>query len=93
MDLKNLLQENRSRIIKKWCDVVLSSYPEQSQKFLKKQKDRFQNPVGHTVYEGIQSIYDEFLKESESDEMALFLDNIVRAVSYTHLTLPTTPYV
>jgi len=78
MDLKNLLQKNRSRIIKKWCDVVLSTYPEQSQKFLKKQKDRFQNPVGQTIFEGIQSIYDELLKESESDEMALFLDNIVR---------------
>lgn len=78
MDLKNLLQEKRSDIIKKWCDVVLSTYPEQSQKFLKKQKDQFQNPVGRTISDGIQSIYDELLKGSESDEMALFLDNIIR---------------
>jgi hypothetical protein len=78
MHLKNLLQEKRSRIIKKWCDVVLSSYPEQSQKFLRHQKDGIANPVGCTISEGIESIYDELLKESESDQISLFLDNIIR---------------
>ncbi|UCG81154.1 MAG: RsbRD N-terminal domain-containing protein [Desulfobacterales bacterium] len=78
MDLKNLLQEKRSHIIKKWSDVVLASYPEQSQKFLRKQKDAIANPVGSTISEGIASIYDELLKESESDHIALFLDNIIR---------------
>jgi hypothetical protein len=78
MDLKTLLQEKRSRIIRKWCDVVLSSYPEQSQKFLRHQKDNIANPVGCTISEGIESIYDELLKESESEEISLFLDNIIR---------------
>jgi len=78
MDLKNLLQEKRPRIVKKWCDVVLSTYPEQSQKFLRKQKDTIANPVGSTITQGIESMYDGLLKESEADEMALFLDNIVR---------------
>lgn len=78
MDLKNLLQKKRSHLIKKWCDLVLSSYPEQSQKFLRKQKDAIANPVGCTISEGIASIYDELLKEAESDQIALFLDNIIR---------------
>jgi hypothetical protein len=78
MNLKGLLQEKRSSIIKKWCDVVLSTYPEQSQKFLKKQKDRFQNPVGHTIFEGIQSIYDGLLNEADSNSISLYLDNIIR---------------
>jgi hypothetical protein len=78
MDLKNLLQEKRSEIIKKWCDVVLSSYPEQSQKFLKKQKDKIANPVGSTISEGIESIYDELIKDAESEKISLFLDNIIR---------------
>lgn len=78
MDLKTLLQEKRSHIIKKWCDVVLSTYPEQSQKFLRNQKDGIANPVGSTISEGIESIYDELLKETESEEISLFLDNIIR---------------
>ena len=78
MDLNHHLQEKRSHIIKKWCEVVLSSYPEQSQKFLRNQKDGIANPVGCTISEGIESIFDELLKESESDQVALFLDNIIR---------------
>lgn len=78
MDLKSLLQEKRSDIVKKWCDVLLSSYPEQSQKFLRKQKDNIANPVGCTISEGIEAIYDELLKEPESEEILLFLDKIIR---------------
>ena len=78
MNLKNLLQEKRDLIVKKWCDVVLSTYPEQSRKFLKKQKDAIANPVGNTIFDGVGSIYDELLSESESDDLSLFLDNVVR---------------
>ncbi len=78
MSLKNLLLQKRSPIVKKWCDVVLCTYPEQSRTFLKKQKDRFANPVGRTIFEGIESIYDELLQEADADKISLFLDNIVR---------------
>lgn len=78
MNLKHLLKEKRSSIIKKWCDVVLATYPEQSQKFLKKQKDTIANPIGSAIFQGLESIYDEFLKNPESDEISLFLDNIIR---------------
>lgn len=78
MSLKNLLLQKRSPIVKKWCDVVLCTYPEQSRTFLRKQKDRFANPVGRTIFEGIESIYDELLQEADADKISLFLDNIVR---------------
>jgi hypothetical protein len=78
MSLKNLLLQKRSPIVKKWCDVVLCTYPEQSRTFLKKQKDRFANPIGRTIFEGIESIYDELLQEADADKISLFLDNIVR---------------
>ena len=77
MDLKNLLLKKRSSIVKKWCDVALRTYPEQSQAFLKK-KDRFGNPVGCTTAEAIESIYDELLQGTESDNIPLFFDNILR---------------
>ena len=78
MNLKNLLQEKRDLIVKKWCDVVLSTYPEQSRKFLQKQKDSIANPVGNTISDGVGAIYDELLAGSESDNLSLFLDNVVR---------------
>ncbi len=78
MNLKHLLKEKRSSIIKKWCNAVLATYPEQSQKFLRKQKDAIANPIGSTIFQGLESIYDEFLNNPESDEISLFLDDIVR---------------
>ena len=78
MDLKSLLLQKKSPIVKKWCDVVLSTYPQESQKFLRKQKDRFANPVGRTIFEGIDSIFDELLHEANSNKIALFLDDIIR---------------
>ena len=78
MNLEKLLSQKRSAILKKWYDIILKTYPEQSQSFLKKQKDQFANPVGQTIFEGIESIYDELLQGAESDKISLFLDNIIR---------------
>jgi hypothetical protein len=78
MDLKSLLQEKKTSIVKKWCDVVLSTYPEQSQKFLRKQKDAIANPVGRSIVEGIESVYDELVDEADSRKISGLLDDIVR---------------
>lgn len=77
MSLKNLLLQKRSPIVKKWCDVVLRTYPEGGQSFLKK-KNRFGNPVGHTIAEGIESIYDALLEDSGSDKISEALDSIMK---------------
>lgn len=81
MDLKSLLLKKRSPIVKQWCDVVRHSYPDQSQNFLKK-KDRFGNPIGYTIAEGIESMYDELLQETRCDKIPLVFENMmkVRAV-------------
>jgi len=78
MNLKHLLKEKRSPIVKKWCEAVLATYPEQSQKFLRNQKDGIANPIGSTISQGLESIFDELLNDPESDEISLFLDNIIR---------------
>jgi hypothetical protein len=78
MNLQNLLQEKRDHIVKAWCDVVLSTYPEQGQKFFKKQKNAIANPVGKSIFEGIASVFDEFMDDSESDKLSLYLDEVVR---------------
>jgi hypothetical protein len=64
--------------VKQWCDVVLDTYPKQSRNFLSKQKDQFANPVGQSIFEGIESIYDELVDEADANKISLFLDNIIR---------------
>ena len=78
--LKQSLLEKKAKILKLWFDVVLDSYPEDTQRFVKGQKDRFANPVGHAVLTGLEGILDELLKGSdfEPDRISTFLDQIIR---------------
>jgi len=78
MTLNGLLSEKRTEIIRKWVDAVLATYPADTSNFLKKQENRFSNPVGHTVNQGIEGIYDELLKGADPEAVGPLLDGIVR---------------
>lgn len=58
--------------------MILETYPADTSTFLKKQKDRFANPVGSTISQGIEGLFDELLKEMDSDKVSTFLDKIIR---------------
>ena len=78
MVLKDFLVQRKSTILKKWFDRVLETYPEETQRFLERQKDPFANPVGSTILEGIEGLYDELLKGGGFSKDSFFLDNITR---------------
>lgn len=78
MNLKNLLSEKKKSILERWFDLILETYPPETVQFLKSQKDRFANPVGATIFQGIEGIFDQLLQESESEKISAFLDNVIR---------------
>lgn len=79
MDLKGLLLERKSAILSKWFKVLLESYPAETAKFFKDQKRSFSNPVGSTIFQGIESLLEEIIDDDmDSQRVTLFLDNIIR---------------
>jgi hypothetical protein len=78
MKLKALLNEKRSTILKKWFDLVIETYPAETALFLKNKKDRFANPVGSIIFQGIENIFDEILQGINPERVSPFLDNIIR---------------
>ena len=78
MNLKQKLVEKKSAIVKKWFDAVADSYPDQTSGFLKKQKAQFTNPVGYTLAEGLDGLYESLLQGMIPDKVSTFLDGIVR---------------
>ncbi len=78
MTPEKILSENKTEILKKWFDLVLDSYPADTSNFLRKQKNPFSNPVGQTIYQGLEKILDELILGSDFEGVASFLDNIVR---------------
>ncbi|TGE33135.1 hypothetical protein E4K68_08320 [Desulfosporosinus sp. Sb-LF] len=78
MNLTALLEEKRSIILEKWFDGILGTYPTDTSGFMKKQKDRFANPVGHSISQGIQGIFGALLGEKDFAEGLPFLEDIIK---------------
>jgi hypothetical protein len=77
MTLAKFLSEKRADVLKKWFDLVLETYPADTSTFLRNQTNPFTNPVGRTIYQGIEKIFDELISPA-SGEFSEFLDDIIR---------------
>jgi hypothetical protein len=86
MNLKNLLSEKKKSILERWFDLILTTYPPETLQFLKSQKDRFANPVGSTIFQGIEGIFDQILQENEAERISTFLDNVIRIRAVQNFT-------
>lgn len=87
MNLTNLLSEKKDAILKRWFDEILSVYPVQTSNFLKTQKDPFANPVGQTIFHGIEDIFNEILNsEADSKNISSFLENVIRISAIQEFT-------
>jgi len=78
MDIDNLLSDKRSHIIKKWRNAIITSYPKDSQSFLKREKSQFANPVGNIIAQEIETLYDEVIKGENREKISSCLDTIIR---------------
>ena len=76
--LKSLLLQRRSAILKRWFDAILETYPPDTHRFLKKQKDRFANPVGTTLFKEMEELFQEFVGGFDRERLSAILDRIIR---------------
>jgi parvulin-like peptidyl-prolyl isomerase len=78
MKLENILLQKKSSILKRWFDLIVESYPAESQDFLKKKRDRFDNPVAYEFRQGIKGIYEELLHWVDFNRVSPFLEKIIK---------------
>ena len=78
MRLNTLLAQRKTAIVKKWFTATIETYPSDTAKFLKSQKDPFSNPVGRTIHQGLAALFEELLKEMDHEAVLSVLDPIVR---------------
>lgn len=78
MRLNDLLLHNKAAIIKKWFALVIDTYPSDTAKFLKSQKDPFANPVGRTIFHGLETLFTELLEGINYKTITSSLDPIIR---------------
>lgn len=78
MELTQLLAEYKSVIVKKWFTAVTESYPENTARFLKTEKDPFANPVGRSLAEELDELFDLITTGDDGDRLKASLDRIIR---------------
>lgn len=76
MKLSDALQTKKEKILSLWVDRTLDSYLEPG--FFKKSKDKFANPVGVNIKEGLTKLYEMLLSKAGKDQYAGPLDQVVR---------------
>jgi hypothetical protein len=78
MHLHDRLKGRRAAIVERWKALALAVYPERAARFMARERDRFQNPVGHVLGESLGVLYDGLLAGGPAEEMRRALDGIVR---------------
>ena len=78
MKLETLLLEKKSAVLNRWLDLILDTYPADTRRFLKKQKDQFANPVGTTLSKETESLYLTLLQGIDPEKISPVLDRIIR---------------
>lgn len=76
----------KTAIAEAWIERTVRSYPEPARRFLLAEKDRFRNPVGHTLREGLAALLDELLGGMDRARVAAALDDIMRVRAVQDLT-------
>ena len=78
MSVMAQLVSQKEAIAGKWLTRVIDTYPPETARFLRSQKDPFANPVGHATRQGLNTLVE--LLNAELDETAAraALDPVIR---------------
>lgn len=87
--MKDLLAPKKDKIIARWIETTMASYPPQTVQFFKKQTDRFSNPVGHTLTSGLNALFQALLGPEPFEpfeHVQSALDDLIRIRSVQDFT-------
>jgi RsbT co-antagonist protein rsbRD N-terminal domain len=76
--LRDLIKTKKTAILDRWFALILETYPPDTARILKAEKDRFVNPVGATLSKEIEVLYDQLVHEMNSEKISTALENILR---------------
>ena len=86
MKLLSLLAERKTSLKERWRQRLFESYPPETVIFLKKEKNRFDNPMGHQLSEGLGRILETLVQELERNQVLAALDEVIRVRALQNFT-------
>lgn len=78
MALGHFLEGNRAAILERWNHLIVETYPPNTSRFLRRERDRFINPVGYTISQEIGVLFEELLGGMDLERISRSLENIMK---------------
>jgi len=78
MSMMAQLVSQKEAIVGKWLARVIDTYPPETARFLRGQKDPFANPVGQTTHQSLAILVDMLLAEMDEAAVRTALDPVIR---------------
>jgi hypothetical protein len=78
MPLARLLSQRKSVILEQWLARVFETYPDETVRFLREEKDTFRNPVGSVLRHELEAILEWVISASDIDKILPSFDAILR---------------
>lgn len=78
MTFETVLAEQKAQLAEGWAELILRTYPKETQKVWTRQKDRFQNPVGAAILEATGELVELLLGWEDAGAIAASLDKLIR---------------
>jgi hypothetical protein len=86
MQIATLLSQKKAAILGRWLAMIYESYPPETAIFLRKEKNRFDNPAGYRISEGLEGLFGALLEKMERDQVLTCLDEIIRIRALQNFT-------
>lgn len=86
MTFETELAERKDELSKKWAELILRTYPKETQKVWTRQRDRFQNPVGAAILEATRALVELIIEWQDAQRIAEELDRLIRIRSVQDFT-------
>lgn len=78
MNLVQRLAERKAELAEKWGDLVLGTYPGETQAIWKAKKNKFSNPVGAAINDSVTALLDLILTWEDGDAVVRELEYLVK---------------
>jgi hypothetical protein len=72
------LAAERDTLVEGWCNRVLDTYPPDAARLMRRERDRFQNPVGWTIRQTAEALFDELLAGVRRDRVTPHLESLLK---------------
>lgn len=78
MSLVEAIAARQAELAQKWADLILGTYPAQTQSVWKSNRDRFTNPVGHSILTSASELIPQLLTWNDAEAVAKSLETLVK---------------